>query len=335
MNNGNTGGNIFGHAIRRITKIKELGILITLILLFIILTIASDVFCTATNLLNIVRQVSLMGIQALGMTMVIAVAGVDLSVGAVYALSATSTAVMMTRLQIPIVLSCMLGLIVGLVFGLINGIIIGYIKVPAFIATMGTMNIARGLALILSNGMIISLDRDPVADPDNLPGFFQMGGGSVFGIPSLALVFIILTIIAYFYFHKSMQGFRMRAVGGSIDAARASGINVRRVIMLPYVIIGVLCSITAILNFSFMHTVQGTMGEGMELDVLAGAYIGGASPAGGSATIIGTVIGVLIMGVLKNGLVLLGVDAYMQKVVIGVLVIVAVVIDMYNNAKRQ
>lgn len=332
---GNTNKSSSANFFQRILKIKELGILITLVLLFIVLTILSDVFCTPTNLVNILRQVSIMGVQALGMTMVIAVGGVDLSVGSVYAVSTTVSAVLMTQSGIPIIWCCLIGLLVGIFFGAMNGVIIGYVNIPAFIATLGTMNIARGLALILTNGMIISLDRSPVADPENLPAFFSVGGGDLWGIPTLALFFVIMAVLAYIFFHKSLSGFRMRAVGGSIDAARASGINVRRIIMLPYIIVGGLCALTGILNFSFMHTVQGTLGEGMELDVLAAAYIGGASPNGGYGTILGTVIGVLIIGVLKNGLVLIGVDTYVQKVIIGVLVIGAVVIDMYNKSKRK
>ena len=332
---GNNSKGSSANFIQRVLKIKELGILITLILLFIVFTILSDVFLIPTNLVNILRQVSIMGVMALGMTMVIAVGGVDLSVGSTYALSTTVAAVLMTKTGIPILGCCIIAFFVGVLFGAINGIIIGYVNIPAFIATLGTMNIARGLALILTNGMIISLDRSPVADPENLDNFYAVGGGEIAGIPTLALFLVIMAILAYIFFHKSLSGFRMRAVGGSMDAARASGINVRRTIMLPYIITGGLCALTGILNFSFMHTVQGTMGEGMELDVLAAAYIGGASPSGGYGTILGTVIGVLIIGVLKNGLVLIGVDPYVQKVLIGVLVIGAVMIDMYNKTKRK
>lgn len=335
MNKKTKENSFFQYYLNKILKVKELGILITLIILFIAFSLLSEVFCTSSNLLNVIRQVSIMGTQALGMTMVIAVGGVDLSVGSVYALSTTAAAVLMTQFNVPIIMGCFAGIIVGLIFGALNGFIIGYMNIPPFIATMGTMNVARGLALILTNGMIISLDRSPVADPENLETFFLIGGGSVRGIPNLAIVFLVLCIIAFLFFHRTLSGFRMKAVGGNIDAARASGINVKKIIILPYIITGILCALTGILNFSFMHTVQGTMGEGMELDVLAAAYIGGASPSGGYGTIIGTIIGVLIMGVLKNGLVLLGVNAYVQKVVIGVLVIGAVVIDMYNKSKRK
>ena len=335
MNKKTRENSVFSGLLQRILKIKELGILITLIILFVAFSLLSNVFCTSSNLLNVIRQVSIMGTQALGMTMVIAVGGVDLSVGSVYALSTTAAAVLMTQSNIPIVWCCLMGILVGFAFGALNGFIIGYMNIPPFIATMGTMNIARGLALILTNGMIISLDRSPVADPENLETFLKIGGGNIKGIPNLAIVFLALCVLAFLFFHRTLSGFRMKAVGGNMDAARASGINVKRIIVLPYIITGVLCALTGILNFSFMHTVQGTMGEGMELDVLAAAYIGGASPSGGYGTIIGTVIGVLIMGVLKNGLVLLGVNAYVQKVVIGILVIGAVVIDMYNKSKRK
>jgi ribose/xylose/arabinose/galactoside ABC-type transport system permease subunit len=319
----------------QVFKIKEFGIFICFCFLFVFFSFMSPVFFGETNLLNVIRQVSLLGIQALGMTLVIAVGGIDISVGAIYALCATCTAVLMTQKGVPILLACIVGLLIGSLFGAINGFVIGYLHIPAFIATMGTMNVARGLALLLSNGMIISLDSDPVPDPQNLPAFFSMGGGSVVGIPSLAIIFIVLAIIAYFFFHKSIIGFRMRAVGGSQEAAKASGINVNMVNMATYVILGVLCGLTGLLNFSFMHTVQGTMGSGMELEVIAAVIIGGANPIGGGGTIFGTVIGVLIMGILKNGLVLMGVNAQAQIVIIGLLIIVVVTLDIRGGFKRK
>jgi ribose/xylose/arabinose/galactoside ABC-type transport system permease subunit len=220
------------------------------------------------------------------------------------------------------------GILLGGFFGLLNGFFIGFMNIPPFITTLGTMNIARGFALLISRGMIISLDRDPVPDPENLALFFSLGGGSIFGIPSLAIVFVILSLITYVFYHRSLIGFRIRAVGGNKDAARASGIGVRTITMITYIILGFLCGLTGLLNFSFMHTVQGTMGIAMELQVIAAAIIGGANPTGGGGTVIGTVIGVLIMGVLRNGLILLGVNAHLQTVLVGFLIIGVVTYDM-------
>jgi ribose/xylose/arabinose/galactoside ABC-type transport system permease subunit len=318
-----------------IIKIKELGIFLCLCCLVLFFSITSKVFFSANNLLNIVRQVSLLGIQALGMTFVIAVGGIDISVGAIYALSATSAAVLMTQLNIPIFVSFALGIGVGILFGVINGFIIGYLMIPTFLATMGTMNMARGLALLMSKGMIISLDRDPVVDKENLPLFFNIGGGIIHNIPSLAIIFAALSIVAYIFFHKSIYGFHMRAIGGSQDAARASGINVKKINLLTYVVLGFLCALTGILNFSFMHTVQGTMGTGMELEVIAAVIIGGANPTGGTGTIVGTIIGVLIMGVLKNGLILLGVNPHAQTVIIGMLIVIVVAFDVNSQRNRR
>ena len=146
---------------------------------------------------------------------------------------------------------------------------------------------------------------------------------------------IVIVVFSYLFFHKSLTGFRLRAVGGSVDAASASGINVKKTILIPYIITSLFCAIAALANFSFMHTVQGTMGEGQELQVLAAAYIGGASPIGGGGTVLGTLIGALIMGVLQNGLVLLGVNTFVQQIIIGILVIVAVMIDVYRSKKRK
>ena len=321
--------------LKQMRKMRELNILIVLFLLIVFFSIASDVFFTVNNFLNITRQISLLGIMAMGMTMVIAVGGVDLSVGAVYAICSTSAAALMTRAQVPIFLACLIALIIGAIFGVLNGVLIGYLKIMPFIATMGTMNIARGLALIVAKGKIISLDKDPVVDPENLEVFYKFGGGNIGGVPILAIILLVIVVISFVFFHRSLTGFRLRAVGGSVDAANASGINVKKTILIPYIITSVLCAVAALANFSFMHTVQGTMGEGQELQVLAAAYIGGASPIGGGGTILGTLIGALIMGVLQNGLVLLGVNTFVQQVIIGILVIVAVVIDVYRSKNES
>ncbi len=321
--------------LKKVAKMRELSILIVLIAMIFFFSVASNVFFTVNNFLNITRQISLLGIMAMGMTMVIAVGGVDLSVGAVYAICSTSAAALMTRGQLPIIVACLISLLIGVVFGTLNGFLIGYCKILPFITTMGTMNVARGLALIVAKGKIISLDKDPVADPEHLDAFFSFGGGNIGGVPTLAIILIIIVIFSYLFFHKSLTGFRLRAVGGSVDAASASGIDVKKTILIPYIITSLFCAIAALANFSFMHTVQGTMGEGQELQVLAAAYIGGASPIGGGGTVLGTLIGALIMGVLQNGLVLLGVNTFVQQIVIGILVIVAVMIDVYRSKKRK
>lgn len=320
---------------KKITGIRELSIFSVLAAMFIFFSLASKVFFTTGNILNIGRQISLLGMMAMGMTMVIAVGGVDLSVGAVYAVCSTSAAALMTRAQIPILPSCLLALLIGTAFGVVNGLLIGYVKILPFITTMGTMNVARGLALIIARGKIISLDKDPVADPENLPKFFKVGGGNVAGIPMLVILLIVIVIFSYVFFHLSLTGFRLRAVGGNMDAANASGINIKKSIMIPYILTALFCSIASIANFSFMHTVQGTMGQGQELQVLAASYIGGALPSGGGGTIIGTLIGTLIIGVLQNGLVLLSVNSYVQQIVIGVLVVAAVVLSSIRLNKRK
>ena len=321
--------------LKKVVKMRELSILIVLIAMIFFFSIASNVFFTVNNFLNITRQISLLGIMAMGMTMVIAVGGVDLSVGAVYAICSTSAAALMTRGQLPIIAACLISLLIGVAFGALNGFLIGYCKILPFITTMGTMNIARGLALIVAKGKIISLDKDPVADPEHLDALFSFGGGNIGGVPTLAIILIVIVVFSYLFFHKSLTGFRLRAVGGSVDAASASGINVKKTILIPYIITSLFCAIAALANFSFMHTVQGTMGEGQELQVLAAAYIGGASPIGGGGTVLGTLIGALIMGVLQNGLVLLGVNTFVQQIIIGILVIVAVMIDVYRSKKRK
>jgi len=313
-------------------KIREVGVLVALILLFVAFSVSSPFFFGLNNLLNVVRQVSLLGIMAMGMTMVIVSGEIDLSVGAVYGLASTIAGIFMTS-GIPIWLSLLLALLGGIAVGMLNGVLVTYVRIPALIVTLGMMNVARGAALIISKAQVIATSHRTVADP-NLETFLFIGQGKLFGvIPMMSVFLIVVAIISYIVFSKTVVGFRMRAVGGNAVAARASGINARFVKITAFTITGFLCALAGLLNLSFLANVQGTIGRGMELDVIAAVIIGGTTLAGGEGTILGTIIGVLIMGVLRNGIMLLGVSPFWQTLIIGVVIIGAVAIDMWT--KRQ
>jgi ribose/xylose/arabinose/galactoside ABC-type transport system permease subunit len=313
-------------------RVREVGVLGALFLLFLVFSMSSPFFFGLNNLLNVVRQVSLLGIMAMGMTMVIVAGEIDLSVGAVYGLAATIGGIFMTS-GIPIWGSLALALLSGIAIGTLNGVLSTYARIPALIVTLGVMNVARGAALIVSKAQVIGVNYRTVADP-HINTFLFLGQGKLFGvIPMMSVFFIVITLIAYLVFSKTVVGFRMRAVGGTAAAARASGINASVVKIAAFAITGFLCALAGILNLSFLANVQGTIGVGMELDVIAAVIIGGTTMAGGEGTILGTIIGVLIMGVLRNGIMLLGVSPFWQTLVIGVVIIGAVAIDMWTKSQ--
>ena len=316
-----------------IFRIREIGVLMALILLLILFSLTSPVFFSVNNLLNVVRQVSLLGIIAMGMTMVIVSGEIDLSVGAVYGLAAVVAGMLMTN-GVSIIISIIFALLAGMGFGLINGILVTYARIPALIVTLGTLNVARGAALIASKAQVISTSHRTVADPA-INTFLFIGQGKLFEIiPMMSIFFLITAVVSYFIFNKTIMGFHMRAVGGNKLAARASGINVMMIKVAAFVITGFFCALAGILNLSFLANVQGTVGYGLELDVIAAVIIGGTSMSGGEGTILGTTIGVLIMGVLRNGLILLGVSPFWQILIIGLVIIGAVGLDTWTSKQK-
>jgi Ribose/xylose/arabinose/galactoside ABC-type transport systems, permease components len=313
---------------------KEFGIFVGLIGLIVLFSIANIRFLSLDNFFAILRQVSIVGIMACGMTCVIVCGDIDLSIGSTYGMSAMLIGTLLLN-GVPILLALAISLGVGALIGLANGAVVTMLRVPSIIATLGMQYVIRGLALIITNGGVVNLmTPNAVKQNPGIPDFLQIGSGKVADIvPNMAIIFLVIVIICYFMFHKTLLGFQMRAVGGNPNASMVSGIKVKRVRAVTFVIMGVLASFAGLLNFSFLHAVQGTMGEGIEMDVIAASIIGGASLSGGEATIIGTLIGVLIMGVLRTGLVFMGVSAYLQMVFIGVVIIFAVAVDMLTKKK--
>ena len=314
-------------------QVRELGIFLALVLLFIFFSFATPYFFNVGNLLNIIRQVSLIGILAMGMTMVIVTGEIDLSVGAIYGAAAIVGGFAMTQ-GLPVWLAVVAALLTGLVFGLLNGVLATYGKIPALIVTLGMMNVARGFALVLSGARVIALSKRTV-DGSGLDWFLFLGQGKILGIPVLSIVFLLTVAVAFLVYGRTLLGFRMRAVGGSAQAALAAGIDAKVIKIAAFAITAFFCAVGGLLNLSFLANVQGTTGTGLELDVIAAVIIGGTSLKGGEGTILGTLIGVLIMGTLKNGIILMGVSPFWQMLIVGVVIIAAVAIDMWTKATRS
>ena len=312
--------------IKKITGFKEIGVIVPLAVLIIIFSCTSDIFLTTNNLLNITRQISIKGLLGIAMTFVIITGGIDLSVGSVIAFSSILTASAIKDYQLPVLAAVVIGIAVGTLTGLVNGILIAYVNMPAFITTMGTMTILRGLGYIYTQGY-------PIYDMPQ--GFRAIGQGNIGIIPVSAVILVVVAILAFMILSKTVFGRHIYAVGGNIEAARMAGIRVKRVQLYVYMISGFISGIAAVVQGARVGSGLPTIGQGFEMDAIASVVIGGAAMAGGSGTILGTLLGSLILGVLDNGLSLLNVDSYVMNVISGVVVILAVLIDQVRVLMKQ
>ncbi|MEI6385430.1 MAG: ABC transporter permease [Spirochaetota bacterium] len=313
-------------------KAKEIGIFAGLVILVIFFSLSTSVFLSVDNLMNVVRQVSILGILAVGMTMVIVSGEIDLSVGSVYGMSVVAMSVLMTH-GVPIWTSILAALALGATAGVVNGLLVTRLRVPALIVTLGMLNMARGVAMIINGGMVVPLIPRLIKDPA-LDAFIFIGRGRIMDVvPTMSIAFLLVLILGFIIYQKNILGYRMRAVGGNPEAARVSGISVTMVKIAAFAIMGFLAAFGGIINSGFLGNVQSTAGQGLELDVIAATILGGASLNGGEGTIVGTLIGVLLLGVLRNGLVLMGVSPFVQMVLIGAVLIGAVALDMRSRKK--
>jgi ribose transport system permease protein len=293
------------------------GALTALIVLVIALSALSGDFLTTDNLLNVGVQAAVTAVLAFGVTFVIVSAGIDLSVGSVAALSATVLAWSATSHGVPVVLAVVLSVATGVVAGLVNGFLIAYGKLPPFIATLAMLSVARGLSLVISGG-------SPIPFPSSVSHLGDTLGG---WLPVPVLVMVIMGLLAAFVLGRTYIGRSMYAIGGNEEAARLSGLRVKRQKLAIYAFSGVFAAVAGIVLASRLSSAQPQAADGYELDAIAAVVIGGASLAGGTGKASGTLIGALILAVLRNGLNLLNVSAFWQQVVIGVVIALAVLLD--------
>jgi ribose transport system permease protein len=310
---------------RRIVAGREAGTALGLLVLCVGLWIATPYFATAANLTNVAEQSAIVGVIAIGMTFVILTGGIDLSVGSLVALVGV---VIGTSLQrgVPVIAAIALGLLAGIVAGALNGLMITRGPLPPFIATLGMMSVARGAALMLSDGRPIS------GFPE---GLRALATSDVFGMPAPVVMMLALYLLAYLVLTRTVFGRYMYAIGGNEEATALAGVKVRLWKTVVYAISGLSAGVCAVLLVARLNSAQPIAGIGYELDAIAAVVIGGTSLLGGSGSVIGTLIGALIMSVLRNGLNLLGVSSYLQQVAIGVVIIAAVLIDMALRRRVQ
>ena len=300
----------------------HIGVLGSLLVLCIVLTCITDAFFTSRNLFNVLRQISVNVFLACGMTMVIILGGIDLSVGSVIAVSGCLCAGFITRMGIPAIPAILFAVLAGGMIGLINGIIISKTTSPPFIVTLATMNIGRGIARVYTANKTITIS-DPI--------FSFVGTGYVFGVPIHVIFIIVIVAVTGLILSRTQFGRHIYAVGGNRQAAVYSGINAPRVTLFVFLLSGIFAGMAGILTASRTFTGQYSLGEGAEMDAITAVVLGGTSMSGGIGTLTGTVIGCVIVGVLNNGMNLMGIDSSWQYIVQGIVVLLAVFIDFFKK----
>jgi len=304
---------------------RQFGTVLGLVVLCCTLTVMTPHFLTVSNFLNIALQTSINAIIAVGMTFVIITAGIDLSVGSILAFSGVVMAGAL-QTELPLPAAIFIGLGVGTICGALNGLLITHGRLPPFIATLGMMSVARGAALVYTEGRPVS------GFPDS---FRSLATGEIFHIPLPVIIMILIYLVAHVILSRTKLGRYAYAIGDNEEAAILSGVNVKFYKTVVYALCGLLSGAAAVILTARLNSAQPIAGMMYELDAIAATVIGGASLMGGEGTIFGTLIGAFIMGVLRNGLNLLGVSSYIQQIVIGAVIILAVLIDTAIKRLRK
>ena len=306
-------------AVKKIFSAYSLYIL--LLVLIIVVSVLNTNFLSAQNIKNIFQQVSINGILAVGMTFVILTGGIDLSVGSLLGFSGVIAASLVSGGGNPL-LAVLAGIAAGLVFGVVNGVLVSYAKIVPFIVTLGMLSIARGFTNVYTHGSpIIKLNK----------AFTALGQSSFLGIGLPVWIFVCMLLVGYVLLHTTKLGRYTLAVGGNESAAKTSGINTAKIKMFAYTFTGFCCGLAGILMTAKTNAGAPNAGTGYELDAIAAAIIGGTSPSGGKGSIFGTLLGVLIFGIIQNALDILNVSSYIQQVIKGLIIIGAVWADKANR----
>ena len=305
--------------------LKKTGILWVMIILIIVMSLISPTFLTSTNLINVAKQASITTIIGVGMTFVLVTGGIDLSVGSIMAFSGTLAASMaVADKNLPIIVSILTGIAIGTLCGLLNGIGVSYIGFPPFIMTLGMMTIARGIPLVYTNGTPIF----------GLSGTFNaLANSRILGIPTLVYYMVVICIIGYVILSKTVLGRRIYGIGGNEEAARLSGVPVARLKMLVYVFSGFLSGIAGILICSRITSGNGTVADGYEMNAISAAVIGGVSMTGGSGSVLGMVVGAMILTIIQNSFDIIGVNSFYQDIIKGIIILLAVFLDLRSKKK--
>ncbi|UGY10677.1 MULTISPECIES: ABC transporter permease [Phyllobacterium] len=308
------------------TVLREAGIGLALVVLIIVFSVTTQHFLTASNITNILTQVTINLVLSIGMTFVILIGGIDLSVGSVLSFCAVVAGTVMTLPgldpALAVTLAVISAVIAGIGFGLFNGFISAYWAIPSFIVTLGTLNIARGAALQVTNASTIY----------SFPAAFNaFGSRTIYGVPVLFLIALLLVAIAWFVLAKTVFGRVLYGIGNNEEAARLAGHNIFFYKIAAFTICGALVGIGAIIYMARLNIASPIIGIGFELNAIAAVIIGGTSLSGGRGSVVGTLLGACIIGVLANGLILLGLSDFMRQMITGFVIILAVILDKYRE----
>jgi len=302
--------------IRQLGRHREASVLLMLLVVSIYLTFASEYFLAPRNLLNIGRQASVVAVVALGQALVIIARGIDLSVGAVIGLSAVVAAVVTRDTGVESI-GLISGILTGLLCGLVNGLLYTKFRINPFIATLGTLSVARGIALLMTGGI-----------PVEVGGLAEfIGAGRLYGVPISLLLMILLAVVVHIFAGRTVIGREIYAIGDNPKAARLAGVDLKRTRLIVFTLCGTLAGLGGLILSGNLASADPNLGLGYELDVIAAVILGGTALSGGRGSIIGVIIGALLMAVLNNAFVLLGISAYWQVVTKGLVIILAVGLD--------
>jgi len=310
--------------LKRIGEFNELGIFLVLIAICIIITIVNPIFISGDNLTNMARATSYVIIVSTVSTMVFIVGGLDLSVGSVIGLGGLVTGVCLNYFDLPVWVSICAGLATGAAVGLGNGLLVVKTKLPPFIATLGTMYMARGVMNVITEGQPVY----PLPEK-----FIQFGSGELFGMQYSIYIALGIAVAIHFVLKNTVFGRNLYAIGGNLETARLSGISIGRDRIIVYVLSGLVAALSGIIQTARMNSAQVSTGTGWEMRVIASVIIGGTSLFGGSGSVLGTVFGTVMMTVLTSGMILMKVSAYWQNVVVGAIIVVAVIIDQMKRRR--
>jgi ribose transport system permease protein len=304
-------------------RFRQVGILIALLIIVGVFTALTPIFLTRSNLVNIFVQSAITGIIGIGMTLVIIQGGIDLSVGPLVALVVVVVATQMVEgMSVPVAI--LVGLAIGVLAGVFNGFMVAHIKLQPFIVTLGTMSLFRGMALVYTNG-------DPIFKVP--PAFRGIFNGSYMGIPGPIAFMFGVAILAFLLLNYTRLGIYMKAIGGNEEAARMSGVNVKKYKVVTYVTCSLFTALAGLVLLGRLGAAEPIAGSGYELDAIAAAAVGGTSMSGGKGNIPGTILGALILGSLRNGLTLLNVQAFYQLLASGAIILIAVTLDRFTRGQ--
>jgi ribose/xylose/arabinose/galactoside ABC-type transport system permease subunit len=315
-------------ALQRLLGLRDFGVLVAALAIAAFFSIATPVFLTSYNLFNLLRQTAQLGIIAMAMTMLIVSGEFDLSVGAIYAVTGVVTGILASKLGVNIWIASLAGVAAGLALGFLNGLLIATTRINSFIATLSTMMVYRGVALVLSQGQPIGFELSFFMD--------LFGRGELFGVVPVPVFWMLGWGLAlYVVLHRTVFGVKVFATGDNREAADLAGIKTMRVKQAGFLITSLAAGLSAVISLSFLKTVTPTQGTGLELEAIAASVIGGTAMSGGVGSILGTFLGTFIMAEVRTGLVLLGTDAYVQDAFVGLVIALAVIINVRLSTRKK